>query len=84
MNWLVRSPAGLRWRRRRLALALLLHSFRELRGRGRKRVTLGVDAENTTGATRLYERVGMTVILRDDAYEKVLEPAAVGGGTKLG
>ena len=46
--------------------------------------SLGVDAENETGATRLYERVGMTVTLQDDAYEKVLEPARVGGGTKLG
>jgi hypothetical protein len=35
-------------------------------------VALGVDAENTTGATRLYERVGMRVVVQDDAYEKLL------------
>jgi mycothiol synthase len=72
------------WRRQGLGEALLQQAFRDLYARGRRRVALGVDAENTTGATRLYERVGMTVVLRDDAYEKMLEPAGVGGGTKLG
>jgi ribosomal protein S18 acetylase RimI-like enzyme len=76
----VRSP----WRRRGLGEALLQQAFHDLYARGRRRVSLGVDAENTTGATRLYERVGMTVTLQDDAYEKVLEPARAGGGTKLG
>ena len=76
----VRSP----WRRRGLGEALLQQAFHDLYARGRRRVSLGVDAENETGATRLYERVGMTVTLQDDAYEKVLEPARVGGGTKLG
>ena len=75
----VRGP----WRRKGLGAALLQQAFHDLFARGRRRVSLGVDAENTTGATRLYERVGMTVTLRDDAYEKVLEPAGVGGGTKL-
>jgi mycothiol synthase len=62
----VRRP----WRRRGLGLALLLHSFRELRGRGRERVGLGVDGENTTGAVRLYERAGMQVARRSDTYER--------------
>ena len=62
----VRRP----WRRRGLGLALLLHSFRELRARGRERVGLGVDGENTTGAVRLYERAGMHVARRSDTYER--------------
>ena len=62
----VRQP----WRRRGLARALLLHSFRELRARGRARAGLGVDAENTTGAVGLYEDVGMHVARRSDTYEK--------------
>jgi ribosomal protein S18 acetylase RimI-like enzyme len=41
--------------------ALLLESFREFRRRGLLRVTLGVDAANATGATQLYESVGMRV-----------------------
>ncbi len=61
-----------RWRRRGLGRALLLHSFRELRARGRTRADLGVDGENTTGAVRLYERAGMHVASRSDSYEKAL------------
>jgi mycothiol synthase len=62
----VRKP----WRRQGLGSALLLHSFRELRARGKKRVGLGVDAENPTGAVRLYERVGMGIERRIVWYEK--------------
>ena len=43
------------WRRRGLARALLLHAFREFRRCGLRRAGLGVDAENLTGANRLYE-----------------------------
>jgi mycothiol synthase len=51
----VRAP----WRRRGLGEALLLTAFRSLFERGLRRVGLGVDAQNVTGALRLYERVGM-------------------------
>ena len=64
----VRPP----WRKRGLGTALLQHSFRDFRGRGATRVGLGVDAENTTGAVRLYERAGMRAVRRNDAYEKTL------------
>ncbi len=64
----VRKP----WRRRGLATALLLHSFRDFRERGATRVGLGVDGENTTGAVHLYESVGMHVARRNDTYEKKL------------
>jgi ribosomal protein S18 acetylase RimI-like enzyme len=62
----VRKP----WRGRGLGSALLLHSFRELRDRGKKRVGLGVRADNATGAVRLYERVGMKVQRRIVWYSK--------------
>ena len=61
-----------RWRRRGLATALLHHSFQDFRRRGAKRVGLGVDAQNTTGAVELYERAGMHVARRNDTYEKQL------------
>ena len=64
----VRRP----WRRRGLALALLRHSFADFKRRGATRVGLGVDAENTTGAVRLYERAGMRPVRRNDTYEKPL------------
>jgi mycothiol synthase len=41
--------------------ALLKTSFAQFAERGHTRVGLGVDSENATGATRLYERAGMHV-----------------------
>ena len=64
----VRRP----WRGKGYAKALLLHAFREFYDRGLRRVTLGVDAENPTGATHLYERVGMHVEEENVVYEKEL------------
>lgn len=60
------------WRGRGVARALLLHTFRLFHGRGERRVGLGVDSENVTGATRLYESVGMHVELETVVWEKVL------------
>jgi mycothiol synthase len=57
------------WRRRGLGEALLRHGFRELYARGFTRIGLGVDADNTTGAVRLYERVGMHQVRRNDTWE---------------
>jgi mycothiol synthase len=64
----VRKP----WRKRGLALALLQHAFGEFYRRGKRRVALGVDAENPTGATRLYERAGMRVAFDIVTYGKEL------------
>ena len=47
--------------------ALLRRAFYDLHARGLRRVGLGVDAESPTGATRLYERAGMTVY-RDTVF----------------
>lgn len=60
------------WRRHGIGLALLARSFGEFRSRGARRVGLGVDTENTTGAVGLYERAGMSVSRRDDTYERAL------------
>jgi mycothiol synthase len=60
------------WRGRGLARALLLHSFREFHRRGLRRVGLGVDSENATGATKLYESVGMQVDMEQVVWEKLL------------
>ena len=64
----VRKP----WRQRGIGLALLRHTFGEFYRRGKRRVSLGVDAENPTGATRLYERAGMHVAFEAVAYGKDL------------
>ena len=47
-------------RGRGIARALLLSAFADYQGRGRGGIQLGVDTGNTTGATRLYESVGMS------------------------
>ena len=60
------------WRRKGLGMALLRHSFAEFYQRGTHKIGLGVDAQNLTGATRLYERAGMYVARQYDAYEKEL------------
>ena len=64
----VRKP----WRRRGIGLALLKHIFLEFHRRGESHVGLGVDTENASGATRLYERAGMRAINEDVVYEKEL------------
>ena len=64
----VRKP----WRRRGFGKALLLHAFGEFRQRGFERVSLGVDSANPTGATRLYESVGMHVESDHVTFEKEL------------
>ena len=61
-------------RRRGLGLALLRHSFRALYRRGKRKVSLGVDADSLTGATRLYEKAGMHVYRQYVEYEKELRP----------
>ena len=64
----VRRP----WRGRGLGSALLRASFAALAGAGLRRAMLGVDAENTTGAVRLYERAGMRVAHRFETWERQL------------
>jgi mycothiol synthase len=64
----VRSP----WRGRGVGTALLRQAFGEYYRRGVRCVSLGVDSENRSGATRLYERVGMQVVSEDVLFEKVL------------
>jgi mycothiol synthase len=58
-------------RQQGLAQALLRHTFREFANRGFKAVALGVDAENPTGAVRVYERAGMHVERTHVIYEKL-------------
>lgn len=66
----VRRP----WRKRGLAMALLLHAFGEMYRRGERKISLGVDAQSLTGATRLYERAGMHPALEAAVYQKELRP----------
>jgi mycothiol synthase len=64
----VRTP----WRGRGIASALLRRAFATFASRGLPRVMLNVDSENSTGAVRLYEGVGMRTLRAWDVYEKRL------------
>jgi mycothiol synthase len=71
-GWIASVGVRRPWRRRGLGLALLRHAFGIWYARGVTRIALGVDAENPTGATRLYECAGMHVAYEAVGYEKAL------------
>jgi GNAT superfamily N-acetyltransferase len=71
-SWIAAIGVRKPWRRRGVGHALLLHCFCELHARGKQKIALGVDAENPTGATRLYERAGMHVARSIVWFEKAL------------
>jgi mycothiol synthase len=62
-------------RGRGTAAALLRRAFAGFAGHGARVVLLAVDAANPTGATRLYESVGMRVVKRFDLWERAIEVA---------
>ena len=74
MGWVGTLGVRREYRRCGLGQALLLHSLGEFYRRGKPRAGLGVDAGSLTGATRLYEKVGMRAdpVHQYDLYEKIL------------
>jgi mycothiol synthase len=70
MGWVGTLGTRLPWRGRGLGRALLLTAFGEFYRRGQHRIGLAVDAGNETGATHLYESVGMRVSAQADVYER--------------
>lgn len=64
----VRRP----WRHRGVARALMAASFPLLRARGMTEGALGVDAENLSGALRVYESMGFRPVSDDTVYRKPL------------
>jgi mycothiol synthase len=59
------------WRKQGLAKALIALSLKALKERGMDHAALGVDAENTSGATHLYEIMGYRVVGRSTIYRKI-------------
>jgi mycothiol synthase len=62
------------WRGKGLARALLTRAFAEYRRRGKQAVNLDVDADSLTGATRLYESVGMRRVKSETSYLLEIRP----------
>jgi ribosomal protein S18 acetylase RimI-like enzyme len=58
------------WRKRGVASALLCASMRAFQAGGLDTAMLGVDAENLTGALKLYERLGFAQVKRFISFEK--------------
>lgn len=69
-GWVGYLGVRARGRGRGIGAALLRESFARFAAHGARYVVLNVDAENTTGATALYERVGMRVVDRWDLWER--------------
>lgn len=74
--WIDALGVGRRWRGRGLGRYLLLSTFAALRDRGARSAGLSVDAENASGATRLYLGAGMRVLHAYDVMRAVLRPGA--------
>jgi mycothiol synthase len=72
IGWVHQLAVRRPWRKQGLGRALLLHAFGEFYQRGERAVGLGVDAENLTGALRLYEGVGMRPTRQMDRFQKEL------------
>jgi mycothiol synthase len=85
-QFLADEDAGYVWRLgvlpaargRGVARALLLASFAAMRERGRRAALLHVDTANATGATRLYEGVGMRPVLVLDMWRTPPAPGSTG------
>jgi len=64
----VRRP----WRGKGIAKALIARSLKLLKSRGMTEAALGVDAENPSGALRLYQKMGFEIVKRGRIYRKPL------------
>lgn len=60
------------YRHKGVGKALMLHFFNKIQQKGSTKVGLSVDTGSLTGATRLYEAVGLHVIERYVRMEKIL------------
>lgn len=71
-GWLATLGVRREGRGKGIGYGLLLHSFGEFYRRGFAGCGLGVDAENLTGALRLYTKAGMSPMGQWDTYGKIL------------
>jgi mycothiol synthase len=69
-GWLEHISVRRPWRRRGLASALIADALRGLRAAGMTEAALGVDAENPSGALRLYESLGFRRARTGLSYRK--------------
>ena len=58
------------WRKKGVARSLLVQSMQMFKAMGMTETALSVDSENISGATRLYEGVGYTMVKQQIIYRK--------------
>jgi ribosomal protein S18 acetylase RimI-like enzyme len=75
-GWLEHVSVRRPWRKRGLASALMVRSMHRLRELGLAEAALGADAENLSGAVRLYEALGFRRLRTAASY---LKEIPVGG-----
>jgi ribosomal protein S18 acetylase RimI-like enzyme len=71
-GWLDHVSVRRPWRRRGLASALIAESLRAIADAGMTDAALGVDAENPTGALRVYESLGFRPTRTGVSYRKAM------------
>jgi ribosomal protein S18 acetylase RimI-like enzyme len=74
VGWLGTIGVRRAWRHQGVASALITRSLESFRSLGAARAGLDVDAENPTGAVRVYESLGFTATEESVIYSKPLEP----------
>jgi len=75
-GWVKNVGVASGFRGRGLGRLLLETAFATYAAKGRHAAGLGVDLTNPTGAYRLYESVGMSVLYESDVYERTVAAAA--------
>jgi mycothiol synthase len=78
--WLDHISVRRPWRKRGVASALIASTLHILRERGIEIAALGVDAENPTGALRVYEAMGFARHKTGISYRKPLDTPTPRGG----
>ncbi|MFC7461214.1 GNAT family N-acetyltransferase [Hydrogenophaga defluvii] len=72
-GWTEFVSVGKPWRRRGLARALISRSLRAQAAAGMTESALGVDSQNASGASRVYEDCGFVVTRRNCVYRKPIQ-----------
>lgn len=72
-GWCENISTRAAWRGKGVASALICRALRALRQRGMTEAALGVDAQNETGALRLYEAMGFRPVFREVEWRRPLD-----------
>ena len=83
-GWLEHISVRRPWRKRGLASALIARSMRRLRDAGLTEAALGADAENLTGAVRVYEALGFRRVRTSASYRKAIGPSLMESDQQAG